>query len=130
MTPLLRVIIGFDLLMTAWLAIPGLSDWFIQLIDRIGVITGWAAPLAPFDPFAMFMVNLAGVLGVAWNWARWRSASYELAKLDAAARLAVAALILYYVFVLGVTPVILLFVISEVFGSLVELRLQPLETRT
>lgn len=120
MTRVLRISIGFDLVITAMLAVPGLSSVFIAVIDRLGQISGWASALAPFDPFQMFMVNLAGMLGVAWNCARWRTASWELARMDLIAKGAVAALILFYVFVHEATPVLLLFVVTEVVGGVIQ----------
>lgn len=125
-SPLLRAIILYDLIVTACLALPGISQLFLQIIDLLGRYTGLAAPLPDFDPFQMFMVNLAGVMGVAWNGLRWKTPVYRLVRFDAWARLAVAALILYYVLLWDVTPVLLLFVFSELFGSVVEFRLKPL----
>ena len=63
-TPLLRAVGLFDLIVTAILAIPFLSDGFIGLIDWIGTASGLAEPLPPFPALAMFLVNLAGVLSV------------------------------------------------------------------
>lgn len=125
LTPLMRVIIGFDLLVTAWLALPGAAGLFLDLLDALGRWSGLAPPIEPFDPLQLFMVNLAGILGVTWNWTRWHTASYDLAKIDAVARIAVAALIVYYVVAMGATPVLLLFMVSELSGSAVEFRLRP-----
>jgi hypothetical protein len=120
------MIIGVDLAITIAMATPGLSRLFVAALDALGGVTGWAAPIPHVTSFLMFCLNLAGVLGVAWNSARWVTASYELARMDAVARLVVAALIVYYVVALGVTPVLLLFVVTELFGSLVQFRVRPL----
>ncbi|WP_029889403.1 hypothetical protein [Polycyclovorans algicola] len=112
--------------MTALFAVPGLSDAFIAAIDLVGTSTGLAPPLEPFSALSMFMVNLAGVLGVCWNVMILRSGAYEMIRINVVARWAVAALIIYYVAARGVTPVILLFAVSEIFGSLVEIRQKPL----
>lgn len=125
MTPLMRICISFDLLVTLCLAVPGASTLFIDTVSALGVMSGLSAPLPPFGAFEMFMVNLAGVLGVCWNGVYLRTASFTMARVNAVARLAVSALILYYVLALGVTPVLLLFLVSEVFGSVLEFRLQP-----
>lgn len=129
-SPLLLAIGSFDLLVTALFAVPGLSDAFIGAIDLIGTSTGLARPLEPFSAFSMFMVNLAGVLGVCWNVMILRSGAYEMIRINVVARWAVAALIIYYVAARGVTPVILLFAVSEIFGSLVEIRQKPLAGTT
>lgn len=121
----LRAVGSFDLLVTAIFAVPGLSHLFIALIDEIGVMTGLAPELPPFSPFAMFMVNLAGVLGVCWNLVILRTRSWEMLRINIVARWLVAALIIGYVLIEDVTPIILLFVISEIGGSLVEHRQRP-----
>lgn len=123
-TRLLKALGGFDLAVTAWLAIPGLADLFIRFLDVAGTGAGIAEPLPSFPPLAMFLVNLAGVLGVCWNWALLRTASYDMYRINRLARLFVAALIVYYVTLRGVTPVILLFAITEIFGSWVEYRIR------
>ncbi len=120
-SPALRAVGSFDLLVTGILAVPGLSHGFIALVSYLGVITGLAAPIEPFSPFAMFLVNLAGVLGVCWNFAILRTRADLLIRYNIIARWAVAALILYYVLGEGLSPVVLLFVVSEVGGSLVEI---------
>lgn len=124
-TPLLKTLVSFDLAITAWFAVPGLAELFIALVDGIGTQLGLAQPLPPFTPFNLFLLNLAGVLGVCWNWAILRTRAIALYRINWVARLFVAALILYYVVLRDVTPVILLFAFTEVFGSLVEMRLKP-----
>lgn len=127
--PLLRAVGIFDLAVTALLALPGISHGFIRVIDWLGTSSGLAPPLEPLPAFAMFMVNLAGVLGVCWNLTILRTQSYEMIRVNIVARWVVAALILYYVFAAQATPVLLLFVVSEIVGSLVELRARPVLAR-
>jgi hypothetical protein len=124
-TPLLKALVRFDLAVTAWFAVPGLAGLFIRLVDVLGTTTGLAEPLPPFTAFNLFLLNLAGVLGVCWNWAILRTRAFALYQINWVARLVVAALIVYYVVLRDVTPVILVFAVSEVFGSLVEMRLEP-----
>ncbi|ULQ47704.1 hypothetical protein JN531_005305 [Flagellatimonas centrodinii] len=121
-SPALRAVSTFDLVVTAILAVPGLSHGFVALVSYLGVVTGLAAPIEPFSSFAMFLVNLAGVLGVCWNLAILRTRADLLIRYNIIARWAVAALIVYYVLAQGMSPVVLLFVISEIGGSLVEMR--------
>lgn len=120
LTPLMKLIIGFDIFVTAWMATPVLSNYFIDFLGLLGSQMSWTGDLDVFTPFHMFMVNLAGLLGVTWNITRWKTASWELARIDAWARLAVTALILFYLICYQVTPVLLLFVLTEVLGSIVE----------
>lgn len=121
-SPALRAVSTFDLVVTGTLAVPGLSHGFVALVSYLGVVTGLAAPIEPFSSFAMFLVNLAGVLGVCWNLAILRTRADLLIRYNIIARWAVAALIVYYVLAQGMSPVVLLFVISEIGGSLVEMR--------
>lgn len=121
-SPALRAVSTFDLVVTGILAVPGLSHGFVALVSYLGVVTGLAAPIEPFSSFAMFLVNLAGVLGVCWNLAILRTRADLLIRYNIIARWAVAALIVYYVLAQGMSPVVLLFVISEIGGSLVEMR--------
>lgn len=111
----------FDLAVTGWLAVPGLSLLFIDLMYWCDARLGFVSAYTPFDPLQQFMLNLAGVLGVCWNYAHLRHGRL-LSPIDAMARVAVAALILYYVFVQGATPVLLAFVVSELVGVVVHLR--------
>lgn len=110
----------FDLFVTAILAVPGLADAFIALIDLIGTRTGLTEPLPPFPALAMFLINLAGVLGVCWNLMILRTRSEDMLRVNIVARWGVAALIVYYVSLRNMTPVLLIFVVSEIFGSFVE----------
>lgn len=120
MTPLLRANIVLDLLLTGWLALPGLAALFVSAVSALGVATGLHPPLPPFGAFELFMVNLAGVLGVAWNTVRLRGLWRELLVADLIAKAAVALLITGYVLFAGVTPVALLFVVSEAAGAAIE----------
>lgn len=124
-TILLKVLVSFDLAVTAWLAVPGLAELFVDLVDFLGTRTGLAEAMTPFTAFNLFLLNLAGVLGVCWNWAILRTRALAQYQINWVARLVVAALILYYVLLRDMTPVILLFACTEVLGSLVEMRLKP-----
>lgn len=118
----LRFVGSFDLLVTAMLAVPGLSHGFIWLIGSIGTATGLSEPLPELPPFAMLFINLAGILGVCWNLVILQTRLDLAIRINIVARWGVAALIVYNVVLLGVTPILLLFVVSEIVGSLVEIR--------
>jgi len=57
-----------------------------------------------------------GVLGVVWAFVRLRTPTAELARMDSVARLVVAALIVHAI-TAGATPVLWLFVLTEIGGS-------------
>ena len=118
--PALRANIATDLLLTAWLATPLLAEQFFALISWFGVATGLHPPLAPFGAFEMMMIHLAGILGVAWNAMRLRGLWRELWVADLLSKLAFSAVIVGYVAFAGVTPIALLFVLSELLGGWTE----------
>lgn len=73
-----------------------------------------------FDPVALMFVNIMGVLGVIWAIARLTNPTEELARLDALGRMVVAALIIHAI-TWGATPVLWLFVMTELAGSVAQL---------
>ncbi len=73
-----------------------------------------------FDPLTLMFVNIMGVLGVVWAMARLRTPTEELARLDALARMVVATLIIHAI-TWGATPILYVFVFTEVMGSAVQL---------
>ena len=70
---------------------------------------------------ALATAGLAGILGVLWNGARllhpWE---HWLAWLDVRGRIAVAALLAYYLLRLGAPPALWLFVATETGGALLQ----------
>lgn len=107
-----------DLIVTLPFALPFVADAVIVLIYGIDRWLGFGTPAIMFEtgPLAMMFVHIMGVLGVVWAFARLRQPSVEMARLDAGARLVVAALILYAM-AEGATPVLWLFVATEIIGS-------------
>ncbi|MEX1153775.1 hypothetical protein [Parvibaculum sp.] len=116
-----RVIRGFawaDLAITLPFALPFIAEAVIALLYFIDRWLGLDTPSVMFEtgPFGLMFVHIMGVLGVLWAMARLRRPEAELAQMDVRARLVVTALILYAI-VLGATPVLWLFVVTEVAGS-------------
>ncbi|MFN4354946.1 hypothetical protein [Parvibaculum sp.] len=109
---------GLDLAVTLPFALPFIADLLIVGIYLLDGLAGFGTPALYFEagPFGMMFVHIMGVLGVVWALARLRAPSAELARMDAVARLVVAALIVYAI-VLGATPVLWLFVLTEIGGS-------------
>lgn len=116
-----RVIRGFawaDLAITLPFALPFIAEAVISLLYFIDRWLGFDTPSIMFEtgPFGLMFVHIMGVLGVVWALTRLRRPEADLARMDVRARLAVTALILYAI-TLGATPVLWLFVISEIAGS-------------
>ncbi|MEQ8268363.1 MAG: hypothetical protein RH982_14300 [Parvibaculum sp.] len=110
-----------DLVVTAPFAVPFIAEAVIALLYGIDREVGFATPGFMFEmsPLAMMFVHIMGVLGVVWAIVRLRQPVVELARMDASARLVVAALILYAILA-GATPVLWLFVFTEIAGSIAQ----------
>ena len=107
-----------DLAVTLPFALPLIAEALIVLIYLVDGWLGFGTPGLYFEagPFGMMFVHIMGVLGVVWAIARLRTPTADLARIDAIARLAVAALIVYAI-ASGATPVLWLFVATEIGGS-------------
>jgi hypothetical protein len=118
----LRRVAMFDVVLTLPFAIPLVAERVVLLLLDLDHFLGIATPTPRLDPLALLFMNLMGVLAVVWNWARVRTRTTDLASLDVPARCVVAALILFYVAVMRVTPLLLLFVATEIAGAVVQHR--------
>ena len=72
---LVRGFAAFDLLVTACLAIPPLARRFLPLLFAGDSGQGFGSLQVEFQPVQLLFVNLAGVLGVLWAIARFRTRS-------------------------------------------------------
>lgn len=117
----IRSVAWVDFAVTLPFALPFVAEALIALIYLLDRWLGFGTPAVLFEmgPLAMMFVHIMGVLGVVWALARLRIPSLLLARIDALARLAVAALIVYAV-TEGATPVLWLFVVTEIGGSAVQ----------
>jgi hypothetical protein len=111
-----------DVALTLPFAIPIVAERVVLLLLDVDQLVGLATPAPRLDPLALLFMNLMGVLAVVWNWARVRTRTTDLAELDVPARCVVAALILFYVAVMRVSPVLLLFVVTEIGGAAIQHR--------
>lgn len=109
---------GFDLAVTLPFALPFIAEALIVGIYLLDGLMGFGTPGLYFEtgPFGMMFVHIMGVLGVVWAIARLRTPTAELARVDAIARLVVAVLIIYAI-ASGATPILWLFVATEIGGS-------------
>jgi len=114
---IVRVIAGFDLVVTGCLAIPPFARACIGILFAGDAALDLGSLLVEFHPLHWLFVNLAGVLGVLWAVARLRTPTAELALLDVVGRLAVAAVILHATGAEGMTPLLHVFVASELLGA-------------
>ena len=117
----LRAVAWADFAVTLPVALAFIADAMIVLLYGIGRGLDLGAPALLFEmgPLAMMFVHIMGVLGVVWALARLRNLSPDLTRIDAFARIAVAVLIVYAMME-GATPVLWLFVATEIAGSIVE----------
>jgi hypothetical protein len=118
----LRRVAMLDVALTLPFAIPLAAERVVLVLLDLDHFLGIATPAPRLDPLALLFMNLMGVLAVVWNWARVRTRTTDLASLDVPARCVVAALILFYVAVMRVTPLLLLFVVTEIAGAVVQRR--------
>ena len=109
-----------DLLLTLPFALPLVAGGVVDALAWIDRVLGLATPMAPLGNLGLLFLNLMGVLAVCWNGARATTGSHDLARIDIPARCVVSLLIVGYVLAGGVTPLLLVFVVTELFGALVQ----------
>ena len=112
-----RAVALFDLAVTWPLAIPGVSTAYLDAFLWIDRWCGLHSTPLALDAMGHLFVNLAGVLCVCWNGARAFGFGRRLAPIDIGGRIAVATLVALYVAVWGVSPVVLVFFVTELVGA-------------
>lgn len=119
----IRGVAWLDMTITLPFALPFIAEALISFLRFADSLLGFATPAATFElgPFAMMFVHIMGALGVVWALARIRSPLPELARIDAIARLAVALLIIFAI-AQGATPLLSLFVLTEIVGCMSQRR--------
>lgn len=113
-----------DLAITLPLAIPYVGEWVITLIYRLDYALGWYTGFPLLNPVSMLFIHVTGVLGIVWALARLHDPSEFNTRIDAIGRLAVSVLIMLAIYQ-GATPIIGLFLISELSGFLAERLWRP-----
>jgi hypothetical protein len=103
----------------ALLALPGVSKHFLSLLDWASRAAGWSAIPAPAGPYAFF-INLAGLFGVLWNVSCLRHGSPALHRVDVYGRAGVVALICFHVLTSGLSPILFIFVMTEILGGVLK----------
>lgn len=117
----IRSVAIFDLLATAPMAVPVLGDYYAAwLFTNLGM-SGPLASVMPIPVMASVFIALAGVLAVLWNGCRARHPQLlPLTQFDIGGRCAVAALLVYFLLVVGAPAVLWLFVATELMGAAIE----------
>lgn len=116
----LRRVALFDLLVTLPFALPIVAQRVVYALFDLDEWLGLGTVMPRLDSLHLLFINLMGILAVLWNLARVRSRGTELAQMDVWGRCAVALWIVGYVLFSRVTPVLLLFVVTELGGAWIE----------
>jgi hypothetical protein len=109
----IRACAGFDLVVTGLLALPFTAPAFVGTLYALDGQS--STPALP--AIAWFFTNLAGALGVLWALVRLSRPEPWLARADALARCAVAALIGGYLLAGEVPALLGAFVATELLGA-------------
>jgi hypothetical protein len=104
------------------LALPPAAQGFIALLYRINGWLGGAAAPPPFAPIQLFFVCLSGVLISLWVAVRLIWPLGALAYADAWGRIAVSALIFYFLACTDAPGVLAFFIFTEMAGAIAQLR--------
>lgn len=116
----LRRVALFDLVVTLPFALPIVAQRVVYALFDLDEALGLTADLPRLDSLHLLFINLMGILAVLWNFARVRARGPELAQLDVWGRCAVALWITGYVLFSRVTPILLVFVVTELGGAWIE----------
>lgn len=107
----------FDLVVTGLLAVPLLSEYVLALLLSGFGVLGSPSQWLPFSTLTLVFCNLAGVLGVLWNGLRWMHPQPLIVRMDQWGRVAVAAVLVFYLCFKAAPVVLWLFVITELAGA-------------
>lgn len=117
-----RVVAFFDLLATAPLAIPEISNAYAALLLSGFGLLGDASAYVPLPLTTSVFCVLTGILGILWNGCRLVRPDSFLVRADIWGRLAVAAALSYFLVVHQAPVVLWAFVASELIGAVIEIR--------
>lgn len=119
---IIRSVAAFDLLATLPLALPYVAELYLELLlTGFGLWPQGDAGWLPLTQPAALFCNLAGILAVTWNAARWKRPQENwLVRFDVRARIVVATLLAGYLLMLGAPGMLWIFVFSELAGALLQ----------
>lgn len=117
-----RVVALVDLLVTAPLAIPEISNAYTALLLSGFGLFGTASSYVPLPLTTSVFCVLTGILGVLWNGCRLVRPDSFLVRADIWGRIGVAAALIYFLVVYQAPVVLWAFVATELIGALIERR--------
>ena len=103
------------------IALPPLSEHFVNMLYTINGKLGGESAAPAFTPLQMFFVCLCGSLVGLWCLARYLKPIGLFALLDGWGRVWVSLLIVWFVAVEGAPRVLLLFIVTEMIGAVAQL---------
>jgi hypothetical protein len=116
-TPTIRLIAGFDLVVTGLFALPFTAPVFVDTLFALDRALGGPFATPSLGALGWFFANLAGVIGVLWALVRLLRPEAWLARADALGRCAVAALIGWNLALEQLPALMWAFVATELLGA-------------
>lgn len=113
----IRACAAFDLVVTGLFALPFSARVFVATLYALDRALGGNLATPQLSELGAFFTNLAGILGVLWALVRLARPERFLARADALARCAVAALIVWYLATESLPEVMWMFVATELGGA-------------
>ena len=104
------------------LALPPLAEHFLSALYFLNGKLGGDPTVPEFPPIQLFFVCLTGSLVCIWCLARYLKPIGLFALIDGWGRVWISALIIYFVAFAGAPRVLLVFVLTEMAGAVVQLR--------
>jgi hypothetical protein len=108
-----------DFIVTAPLAVPGVTQRWIETLVSAGGLLPVPDAWTTIAPSTLLFAQLLGVLGACWNGARLQWADdRRLVAIDAVARIAVSAILLVRI-THAAPPALGVFTLTELLGAIV-----------
>ena len=107
---------------TWMLALPPMAPKFIGMVFWLNGLLGGSSVAPVFEPIHLTFVCLTGALVSVWVIARLLNPMGLMAVIDGWGRLAVGAILVYVILVLGGPVALWLFVFTEWIGAVAQLR--------
>ena len=119
-TTVRRIILAgavYDFIVGAPLAIPPLTSFGINTLFTIDNLLGFDDPFPVFDTVHLIFISLFGLWVTAWAVAKFRSADLGFVRIDLWMRIAVLALLLWYVATTKTYGIIYVFIAADIFWT-------------
>lgn len=109
----------YDLIITTPFAIPGVANWVINLFASLHQTLGFQGEFPAFQIQHLLVAHLLGSVVIVWSLLRIKHTSPLLGLYDGFARV-LFSMFYIYAMNLGASPLILLFLIPELFFAVVQ----------